>query len=53
VNSASDKGIYHGYVKPFFYHLEFEPKPADEGNPGAIWSGILNTVKGLLKTISR
>jgi hypothetical protein len=47
---SSDKGIYHGYVKPFFYHLEFEPKPADEGNPGAIWSGILNTVKGLFES---
>jgi hypothetical protein len=46
---SSDKGIYHGYVKPFFYQLEFEPKPADEGNPGAIWSGVLNTVKGLFE----
>jgi hypothetical protein len=46
---SSDKGIYHGYVKPFFYKLEFEPKPSDEGNPGAIWSGILNTVKGLFE----
>ena len=46
---SSDKGIYHGYVKPFFYKLEFEPKPADEGNPGAIWSGVLNTVKGLFE----
>jgi hypothetical protein len=46
---ASDKGIYHGYVKPFFYRLEFEPKSADEGNPGAVWSGILNTVKGLFE----
>ncbi|MGA9705837.1 DUF748 domain-containing protein, partial [Pseudomonas sp.] len=46
---AGDKGIYHGYVKPFFYRLEFEPKPADKGNPGAIWSGILNTVKGLFE----
>jgi hypothetical protein len=45
----SDKGIYHGYVKPFFYKLEFEPKPSDEGNPGAIWSGVLNTVKGLFE----
>jgi hypothetical protein len=45
----SDKGVYHGYVKPFFYKLEFEPKPADEGNPGAIWSGVLNTVKGLFE----
>jgi Domain of Unknown Function (DUF748) len=45
----SDKGIYRGYVKPFFYHLEFEPKPDDEGNPGAIWSGLLNTVKGLFE----
>ena len=46
---TGDKGIYHGYVKPFFYNLEFEPKPADEGNPGAIWSGVLNTVKGLFE----
>jgi hypothetical protein len=46
---AGDKGIYHGYVKPFFYRLEFEPKPADEGNPGAIWSGILNAAKGLFE----
>lgn len=46
---ASDKGIYHGYVKSFFYRLEFEPKASDEGNPGAIWSGVLNTVKGLFE----
>ncbi len=46
---AGDKGMYHGYVKPFFYRLEFEPKPSDEGNPGAIWSGILNTAKGLFE----
>ena len=46
---AGDKGIYHGYVKPFFYQLEFEPKPADEGNPGAVWSAILNTAKGLFE----
>lgn len=46
---VGDKGFYHGYVKPFFYRLEFEPKPADEGNPGAIWSGILNTAKGLFE----
>jgi hypothetical protein len=46
---TGDKGIYHGYVKPFFYNLEFEPKPSDEGNPGAIWSGVLNTVKGLFE----
>ena len=46
---ASDKGIYHGYVKSFFYRLEFEPKSSDEGNPGAIWSGVLNTVKGLFE----
>jgi len=46
---TSDKGIYHGYVKPFFYRIEFEPKPADEGTPGAIWSGVLNTVKGLFE----
>ena len=47
---TGDKGIYHGYVKPFFYNLEFEPKPSDSGTPGAIWSGILNTVKGLFET---
>jgi hypothetical protein len=47
---ACDKGIYHGYVKSFFYRLEFEPKSSDEGNPGAIWSGILNTVKGLFES---
>jgi hypothetical protein len=47
---TSDKGIYHGYVKSFFYHLEFEPKVSDEGNPGAIWSGVLNTVKGLFES---
>jgi hypothetical protein len=46
---ASDKGIYHGYVKPFFYQLEFEPKPTDEGTPGAIWSGILNVAKGIFE----
>jgi hypothetical protein len=46
---TGDKGVYHGYVKPFFNNLEFEPKPADEGNFGAIWSGILNTVKGLFE----
>jgi len=47
---SSDKGIYHGYVKPFFYQLEFAPKPADEGNPGAVWSGLLNTVKGIFES---
>jgi len=46
---TGDKGIYHGYVKPFFSKLEFEPKPADEGNLGAVWSGVLNTVKGLFE----
>ena len=46
---TGDKGIYHGYVKPFFSKLEFAPKPSDEGNPGAIWSGILNTAKGLFE----
>jgi hypothetical protein len=46
---SGDKGVYHGYVKPFFYRLEFEPKPSDVGNPGAIWSGVLNTVKGLFE----
>ena len=46
---TGDKGVYHGYVKPFFNNLVFEPKPADEGNLGAIWSGVLNTVKGLFE----
>ena len=46
---SGDKGLYHGYAKPFFSHLEFEPKPSDEGNPGAIWSGILNVVKGVFQ----
>jgi hypothetical protein len=46
---TGDKGIYHGYVKPFFYNLEFEPKPSDSGNLGAIWSSVLNTVKGLVE----
>jgi Domain of Unknown Function (DUF748) len=40
-----DKGVYHGYAKPFFYKLEFEPKPSDKGGLGAIWSGVLNVVK--------
>jgi hypothetical protein len=46
---TGDKGVYHGYVKPFFSHLEFAPKPSDEGNVGAVWSGVLNTVKGLFE----
>ena len=46
---TSDKGIYHGYVKSFFYHLEFRPKSSDEGNPGAVWSGVLNTMKEMLE----
>ena len=46
---TGDKGVYHGYVKPFFNNLVFEPKPSDEGNPGSIWSGVLNTVKGLFE----
>jgi hypothetical protein len=46
---TSDKGVYRGYVKPFFYQLVFEPKSSDEGNPGAIWSGILNVTKGLFE----
>ena len=47
---TGDKGVYHGYVKPFFNNLVFEPKPSDEGNFGAIWSGILNTVKGIFES---
>jgi Domain of Unknown Function (DUF748) len=46
---TGDKGVYHGYVKPFFYQLEFEPKPTDSGNLGAVWSGVLNAVKGLFE----
>ena len=46
---TGDKGVCHGYVKPFFNNLVFEPKPSDEGNFGAIWSGILNTVKGIFE----
>jgi hypothetical protein len=46
---AGDKGIYNGYAKPFFNNLEFEPKPSDEGNIGSVWSGVLNTVKGIFE----
>ena len=46
---SGDKGAYSGYVKPFFKNLEFEPKPSDEGNLGAVWSGVLNTVKGIFE----
>ena len=46
---AGDKGTYHGYVKPFFNHLEFEPKPSDQGNVGAVWSGVLNAVKSVFE----
>jgi hypothetical protein len=46
---TSDKGIYHGYVKPFFYRLEFEPDSSDEGNPAALWSGLINVAKGLFE----
>jgi hypothetical protein len=46
---TGDKGIYHGYVKPFFYNLEFEPDPKDKGTPGAIWAGVVNVVKGVLE----
>ncbi len=46
---ASDRGRYHGYVKGFFYRMEFSPKRADKGNAGALWSGVLNTAKGLLE----
>jgi hypothetical protein len=46
---TGDKGIYHGYVKPFFTNLEFAPNPKDKGTPGAIWSGVVNTVKGVFE----
>jgi hypothetical protein len=46
---TGDKGAYTGYAKPFFQELEFEPKPSDEGGPGAIWAGLLNTVKGVFE----
>jgi hypothetical protein len=46
---SGDKGNYNGYVKPFFNHLEFEPKPSDKGTVGAVWAGVLNTVKGVFE----
>jgi hypothetical protein len=46
---TGDKGTYQGYVKPFFNHLEFEPKPSDSGTPGAVWSGVLNAVKSVFE----
>jgi hypothetical protein len=46
---TGDKGTYRGYVKPFFNHLEFEPKPSDSGTPGAVWSGVLNAVKSVFE----
>jgi hypothetical protein len=46
---VGDKGAYHGYAKPFFDHLEFEPKPSDKGTLGAAWSGVLNTVKSVFE----
>jgi len=46
---TGDKGVYHGYVKPFFSHLEFAPNPGDKGNVGAIWSGVVNAVKGVFE----
>jgi hypothetical protein len=46
---TGDKGVYHGYVKPFFSDLEFAPNPKDQGTPGAIWSGVVNTVKGVFE----
>ena len=36
-------------MKPFFNNLEFEPKPTDKGNLGAVWAGVLNTVKGVFE----
>jgi hypothetical protein len=46
---TGDKGAYNGYIKPFFDHLEFAPKPSDQGGLGAVWSGVLNTVKGVFE----
>jgi len=46
---SGDKGEYRGYVKPFFDHLEFAPKPSDKGTLGAAWSGVLNTVKNVFE----
>jgi hypothetical protein len=46
---TGDKGIYHGYAKPFFTDLEFAPNPKDKGGPGAIWAGVVNTVKGVFE----
>jgi hypothetical protein len=50
---TGDKGNYTGYVKPFFDHLEFEPKPSDQGNLGSVWAGVLNTVKGIFENDKR
>jgi len=46
---TGDKGVYHGYAKPFFHELVFEPKPSDKGTLGAVWAGVLNVVKGVFE----
>lgn len=46
---SCNKGIYQGYIKPFFSHLEFEPKPDDKDTPGVFWASILNIIKGLVE----
>ncbi len=47
---ASDKGIYHGYVKPFFYRMEFEPETSRRRKSRShLSSGILNTAKGFFE----
>jgi hypothetical protein len=46
---TGDKGVYKGYVKPFFYNLQFAPNPKDKGTPGALWAGVVNAVKGVFE----
>jgi hypothetical protein len=46
---TGDKGVYHGYAKPFFHELVFEPKPSDKGTLGAVWAGVLNVVKDVFE----
>ena len=46
---VSKEGSYDGYMKPFFKDLEFEPMPKDRGGIAALWSGIVNGLKGIVE----
>ena len=46
---VSKKGSYDGYMKPFFKDLEFEPMPKDRGGIAALWSSIVNGLKGIVE----